>query len=85
MYCLDWSSPEVLKIYGNERNDFYQRIEFVIVPCNYLHTIWGYEDTIADECVADLDAQIDYLGPLDVMLYVTEDVLMQSEYNEDSI
>ena len=55
MYCLDQSMDE-FKVYGNERNDFYQRIEIVLVPCNYLHTKWGYDgDSIDEECIADLD------------------------------
>lgn len=54
MFCLDWS--EDILIYGNERNDNYQRIELVLVPCNYLHTHLGYKDDfVHEECVADLD------------------------------
>ena len=55
MFCLEWDSQEIL-IYGNERNDEYQRIELVLTPCNYLHTHLGYkDDKIHPECVADLE------------------------------
>ena len=57
MYCFDWSGGEDgdLVIYGNEKGDEYQRVEIVLVPCNYLHTKWDYtEDTISDKCVANL-------------------------------
>ena len=33
MFCLDYSD-DVL-IYGNEKNEEYQRLEIVLVPCNY--------------------------------------------------
>ena len=58
MYCIDWEGEDVepIEIYGNEKNDEYQRVELVLVPCNYLHTHLGnVGDTIADECIADLD------------------------------
>ena len=36
MYCID--EFENFIIYGNEKNTEYQRIEVVLVPCNYLNT-----------------------------------------------
>ena len=75
MFCLDWS--EDIFIYGNEKNEEYQRIELVLTPCNYLHTHLGYKnDTVHPDCVADLEKQIEYLGPLDFMLYHTEQVFI---------
>lgn len=53
MYCLERDAN--VQIYGNEKDFFYQRLEIVIVPCNYVHTYLGYEgDSIHPECVADL-------------------------------
>ena len=70
----------------NEKNDEYQRIEVVLVPCNYLHTHLGYTgDSIDENCVADLESQIEYLGPLDFMIYFSEQVLMQKEFKDKSI
>ena len=85
MFCLDWDSQDIL-IYGNERNDEYQRIELVLTPCNYLHTHLGYkDDKIHPECVADLEKQIEYLGPLDFVLYHTEEVFVPNGFDEHSI
>ena len=40
-----------------------------MAPCNYIHSKWGYEgDSVTDSCVEDLDAQIEYLGPLKVIM-----------------
>ena len=54
MFCLDWT--EDILLYGNEKNEEYQRIELVLTPCNYLHTHLGYkDDTVHEECVDDLE------------------------------
>ena len=52
--CIDWTDN--ITIYGEEnRSKKYQRLEFVFVPCNYIHTHLGYTgDKVADECIADL-------------------------------
>ena len=79
MYCIDWEGDDVepIEIYGNEKNDEYQRVELVLVPCNYLHTHLGYEgDTIAPECIADLDKQIEYLGPIEFLVYHTQETFL---------
>ena len=75
-----------MMLYGNEKNSEYQRIELVITPCNYLHEHLGYKgDTIHPDCIADLDKQIEYLGPLDFVLYHTEEVFVPNKYDKDSI
>ena len=40
-----------------------------MVPCNYIHTS-GPAANISEECIADLDKQIEYMGPLEMVLYV---------------
>ena len=84
MFCIDWSKERL--IYGNENNQNFQRIDILMNPCNYLHTHIGYEgDTIDPECIADLEKQIEYLGPLDFMLYYTEGIFVQRSYGSESI
>lgn len=84
MYCIDWD--EDIQIYGNEKDKQHQRIEIVMAPCNYLHQHLGYEgDVTHEDCIADLDEQIKYLGALDFMLYYTEDVFKQGLYEDKSI
>ena len=85
MFCLDWDKEDLL-IYGNERKSEYQRIEILMTPCNYLHTELGFEgDSISDECISDLDEQIKYLGPIHVVLYHTEEIFIQNQYEENAI
>ena len=63
MFCID--ADETIRIYGNENNNNYQRIEILLTPCNYLHTHLGYEgDSVHPDCIADLDQQMEYLGPI---------------------
>ncbi len=55
MYCLDQDQMEGLEIYGDEKNKEHARLELFLLPCNYLHTDWGYtEDTIHPECIGNL-------------------------------
>ena len=84
MFCLDWSKD--LEVYGNELNDEYQRLEIVMVPCNYIHTQFGYEgDSISENCIDNLEKQIEYLGPLDFMIYHNDETFNVNEYNGGSI
>ena len=56
---------------GEEEAAEYQRLEFVVVPCNYIHYEFGeVGDSISDDCIADLDAQIAYMGPIQIILYL---------------
>ena len=57
MFCLDDpdEGEEEHIVYGNENNENFQRIEVVLLPCNYVHTYMGYkEDSIHPECIGDL-------------------------------
>ena len=46
----------------------------------------GYEgDSIHPECVADLAKQIEYLGPIDLMLYYSEDKLAARSFGEEAL
>ena len=40
LYCIDWT--EDLYILGDEQAPDYQRIEFIVTPCNYIHQEFGY-------------------------------------------
>ena len=56
LYCLDWEKlGDELAIWGTENDETtYQRFEYILVPCNYVHTEYGStNDYIKDECIAD--------------------------------
>ena len=83
MYCLD--QDEEIDLYGNERNNNHARLEIILLPCNYVHSHLGYEgDSVHPECIADLAKQTEYLGPLNMMLYYSEDKLRGRKYGDES-
>ena len=65
-----------MEVWGTENDQInYQRFEWVLLPCNYLHRELGVtDDFIADECIADRDKQIEYLGNIRIMNLVVEQV-----------
>lgn len=54
-------------------------MDIVFVPCNYHHQLdGGYDDEVHPDCVWDQQEQLDYLGPLDLTIYITEDSFIQN-------
>ena len=54
--CIDWDNiPDQDDIWGsNPDQNKHQWIEFVLVPCNYVHAEYGdVGDTIHEDCIAD--------------------------------
>ena len=54
LYCLDWDGPlsDQMSVWSQEKQGMnYQRLEFTLVPCNYLHI--GIDDSDSDEEVSD--------------------------------
>ena len=75
LFCVDQERyRDILEIWGNENDEReYQRFEFNLVPCNYVHAQMGpTDDYVAKECIADLDKQREYLGNLKVVLLTTD-------------
>ena len=55
MFCIDWNDDEPYNIKGYEFDDTYTHLDIVMVPCNYIHTMYGYEgDSVSSECIGDL-------------------------------
>ena len=64
----------------------YQRFEYVLVPCNYVHAEIGpTDDKVAEECIADRDEQMKYLGNMRLVIYTTEQEFNQEEYGDEAI
>ena len=56
MLCIDWKDDYPVEILGSEFDSDYSRLEVLLLPCNYLHTMLGYQgDSISDECVGSLE------------------------------
>ena len=73
LYCLDWDEVgEELDIWGFDGYQDYRYVDIILVPCNYLHTSYGWtEDRIAEECVHDRDQIEDYLKNIRAYVYIS--------------
>ena len=71
MFCIDWNDDDPFELLGRQQDDEYTRLEVLLNPCNYKHTMLGYqEDSIHPECVADLEEQMEYLGACQMLILV---------------
>ena len=76
MLCVEWTDENPFEIFGYEHEDEYSRLEVVLLPCNYLHTQLGYEDdSIHPECIGDLESQIQYVGPSQMLILTNQERL----------
>ena len=56
MFCIDWDDDHPYEIAGYEFDDYYERLEVILTPCNYIHTYLGYDkDFVSSECIGDLE------------------------------
>ena len=75
---------------GWEFDDF-SEIEVLLTPCNYIHQEYGpmvspsgvVGDTVSAECIADLEAQKEYLGPLEVLILSNNETLNLLGYDDE--
>ena len=84
LYCIDQEYLKDIEIYGGDNDEEHQKISLLMVPCNYLHPNYP-EDTIHPECIADLEAQKAYLGPLNWKIYHTQESFNPNGYGEETI
>ena len=55
MFCLDWNDDDPIELIGDTHDDDYTRLELLVVPCNYVHTMLDYQyDSVNPQCVEDL-------------------------------
>ena len=58
----------------------------MLLPCNYVHQYLGYtEDKVYPFCKWNKNDQIEYLGPVKVIMYVNDEKYEPTEYGEDAI
>ena len=88
MYCLDWDSlKDDLDIWGSNADEAnYQRVEFMMLPCNYRHTeVEDIGHVVSDECIDNISLQQDYLKSLRVVILTSENEFKVNEYGEESM
>ena len=75
LYCLDWDLVGDDVVIRGDPNDeiSYQRLEYLLTPCNYLHAEFGpTNDTIPKACNSSRQAQMDYLGNMRMVVFTDE-------------
>jgi len=69
MFCIDWETAD-LSFYGVEASGDYSELDIVILPCNVrLTPMGGFEDRIDPQCKGNLEEQIKYIGPMNMLVY----------------
>ena len=84
LYCLDQEIlREEVTIWGTERDPSnYQQFQFLFTPCNYINSD---DDFVSDECIPDLQKQIDYLGQMNLVIYYADQSFVEQSYEEETI
>ena len=88
LFCLDWDNIEIgdIAVWGVSNDDNYQRWEFVLLPCNYVHKEFGDgNDTVHEQCNSNHDDQMAYLGNMNVVMYVSDANFIRDSYQDNSI
>ena len=53
----------------------------MLLPCNHkLTTLGAKDDRIDENCVADLDKQIEWLGAINFLIYHNQETFREEEY-----
>lgn len=85
LFCVDPVETDY-EVYGGLNSNDYQSVDIVLVPCNYVHAKWGYkEDFVSEECIADLDQQLAYLGPVNFLLYINDSSFNHQGFHDEAI
>ena len=88
LYCFDWDKlGDEIELNGFATSvEDYQMLSFDLVPCNYVHSYLGYEhDSIADGCIADREAQVEYLDNMKVRILMSQQNFLQDQYDDENI
>lgn len=87
LFCLDWDQiGQELTISGIETNENYQRWEFFLTSCNYIHAEYvPIGDTEHEDCVKERSRQAEYLGNMRLVMLVTDYRFSASQYDDYSI
>ena len=42
MFCIDWNDDDPIEITGHELDSDYTAFDVLLVPCNYIHTMFNF-------------------------------------------
>ena len=83
--CLDWSGVE---LQGEDPAYNTKTIDVMFIPCNMKETLLGdatEDDRIPQNCNYDKDKLIEYLGPIQMLIYKNIGSFQQDEYGNERV
>ena len=83
--CLNWRD---IKLSGADPAPELTALDIMVLPCNMRETLLAdnaEEDRIPEDCNWNKTALIDYLGPIEMVIYKNEGRFVLDEYGEDKI
>lgn len=85
LFCIEWNEAAI-EMFGTQGSGNYGSFELALFPCNMKLGYFGAEDDLIDsECRYDRDAQIEYLGPLNLLVYYNMESIIINEFGDQSI
>ena len=88
-FCLDWEAAideNGVSLFGSDGSGDFGSISIIVMPCNMrLSFLGAINDRIDPECVANLDEQISYLGPMKMSIYHNSQYFQRGEYSENHV
>lgn len=68
LFCIDGWEPDWNIGEGSGTNKAF--LDFALIPCNMINTQYSdFDYPVGEECIPDLQSQIDYVGPIDLVIY----------------
>ena len=75
-----------MEIWGQDTYENYRYVDIILVPCNYVHTAYGYtEDKVTDECLSNKTLAEDYLRNIRAYVYMSEKRFERKGYDQETI
>ena len=84
MYCIQWKDDEPIKIAGNWEAGNQITLDVTFLPCN-VDLPNGLSDQSSGSCIPDRDKQIEYLGPVALVLMYNNVRMDPLGFNKDSL
>ena len=74
LFCIDWEKfGQKMHIFGTSHYTDFRFIDVELVPCQYIHNRYGYEDDkVTPECLYDKEGAEKYLSNLRFWVYISE-------------
>ena len=86
LFCLDWKAAN-LTLHGSWRDTLaFSAIDLIMLPCITSYTLAnGQQAEVRNDCVADKQEVMDYLGPLQATIFYNDVKFIQNKYGNERL